>query len=283
MRAAEAMSRNDHDQATERAARSGPGAGRRRSHRVDLRRGGIGRVARSGSSARPARDERPRRTAEARNRVLTVTVVDLTAEERDLVTRMRLGDTEAFERFAEAYIPPLFRFASARLDRDRDLVPDVVQSVVAKALDRLDGFRGDAPLLAWLCVCCRNEIAGLYRKRARRPPEVALEGGAAELAQAARSPESEEPEALLLTSERRTLVHVALDRLPAHYAQALEWKYLEGLSVIEIARRLELSPKATESVLTRARGAFRTAYSGLDAVAPANEAGSPPTLLGGAP
>ena len=283
MRAAKAMARSDHE-AAERKARCGLRPGRGRSHRVDVRRTGVGRVARSRSSGRPAPFAKPRRTVETRNRVLSVTVVDLTAEERELVARMRRGDADAFERFAEAYVPALFRFASSHLDRDRDLVPDVVQNVVAKALDRLGGFRGDAPLLAWLCVCCRNEIAGLYRKRARRPAEVALEGGAAELAEAARAPESEPPEALLLESERRSLVHVALDGLPAHYAHALEWKYLEGLSVIEIARRLELSPKAAESLLTRARGAFRAAYSGLDAIAPANEAGSPPpTLLGVAP
>ena len=41
----------------------------------------------------------------------------------------------------------------------------------------------------------------------------------------------------------------------------LQWKYLDGLPVKEIARRLELAPKAAESLLTRARLAFRKSFS----------------------
>jgi DNA-directed RNA polymerase specialized sigma24 family protein len=64
-------------------------------------------------------------------------------------------------------------------------------------------------------------------------------------------------------AEVARLVHVALSQLPRHYGNALEWKYVEGASVKEIAGRLALSPKAAESVLTRAREAFRDAFSAL--------------------
>jgi RNA polymerase sigma-70 factor (ECF subfamily) len=198
--------------------------------------------------------------------MLSIAVVDLGAEERELLARLRNGEEGAFETFAEAYVPALFRFASAHLDRDRDLVPDVVQSVVTRAIDKLDGFRGDAPLLAWLCACCRNEIAGIYRQRGRRPAEISLDAPANAPVKDALATHAEGPELLLLARETRTLVHVALDRLPSHYAHALEWKYLEAIPVIEIARRLELTPKAAESLLTRARVAFRGAILDLAAV-----------------
>jgi RNA polymerase sigma factor (sigma-70 family) len=58
-------------------------------------------------------------------------------------------------------------------------------------------------------------------------------------------------------------VHAVLDRLPPRYGRALEWKYLEELSVKEIARRLEVGPKAAESLLTRARLAFRDAMASI--------------------
>ena len=54
-----------------------------------------------------------------------------------------------------------------------------------------------------------------------------------------------------------------LDGLPARYGDALEWKYVEGLPVVEIAARLAVSPKAAESLLTRAREAFRDAFATL--------------------
>ncbi len=59
------------------------------------------------------------------------------------------------------------------------------------------------------------------------------------------------------------LVRVTLDALPESYADALEWKYMQGWSVNEIADKLRVGPKAAESLLTRARQAFRDAFGAL--------------------
>ena len=45
------------------------------------------------------------------------------------------------------------------------------------------------------------------------------------------------------------------------YADVLEWKYVRDLSVADIAARLGRSAKATESLLTRARAAFRETFT----------------------
>jgi len=68
----------------------------------------------------------------------------------------------------------------------------------------------------------------------------------------------------LLATDRaqlRDAIRVALDYLPAPYGDILEWKYLRDMSIGEIASRLGRSPKAAESLLTRAREAFREAFS----------------------
>jgi DNA-directed RNA polymerase specialized sigma24 family protein len=52
----------------------------------------------------------------------------------------------------------------------------------------------------------------------------------------------------------------------------MEWRYLEGLEVAQIARRLELSYKAAESLLSRARKAFREAYEQMTGNQDAEEA-----------
>lgn len=46
---------------------------------------------------------------------------------------------------------------------------------------------------------------------------------------------------------------------PRADGSALQWKYLEGLS----AQRMEIGQKAVESLLTRARDAFRDGFSSL--------------------
>jgi len=184
-------------------------------------------------------------------------------DEREFVRRMIAGDEAAFELFADEYIPALYRFAAKRLDGDRELTSDIVQTTICKAIAKLSTFRAEAALMTWLCACCRNEIAGHFRKKMRPIHEVDLETveetSAAELGTAA----PEGPESATLRSETSRLVHVALDELPPHYGQVLEWKYLENLPVKEIASRLDLGPKAAESLLTRARDAFRRAHARL--------------------
>ena len=200
--------------------------------------------------------------------------------DRQLVERMLGGDESAFAAFGDRYFAAIYRFALARLDGDRELTREIVQSVMTRTLSRLETYRGEASLLTWLCACCRNEVRMQRRRRRSAPVEVPLEAPAPlpaprsagsaverELVPAAghRAAPLPSPEAALLRRESAHHVHAALDLLPAHYARALEWKYVEGLPVADVAARLQTSPKAAESILTRARAAFRRGYLDLDA------------------
>jgi RNA polymerase sigma-70 factor (ECF subfamily) len=172
--------------------------------------------------------------------------------EKALVKRMLAGDEAAMEELADSYFPALYRFALARLGGDTEMAREVVQATVCKALAKLETFRGEAPLLAWLCACCRNEILMGFRQKQRQTKVVALEEEIAS--------DRDPPEGALARKERVRHVHAALDLLPPRYARALEWKYVERLSVKEIGERLRLGAKAAESLLTRARQAFRQGY-----------------------
>ena len=185
--------------------------------------------------------------------------------EAALVREMLAGDESAMEAFADRYFPGLYRFALARLGGRTDLARDIVQTTVCKALAKLESYRGEAPLFSWLCVCCRNEIAMHFRKLKHRPRLVELDESAPAVScDWARSNPEGSPMRALLAEERTRRVHEALDHLPPDYARALEWKYLEHVPVKEIAGRLRRSAKATESLLSRARGAFRETYEHLE-------------------
>jgi len=189
------------------------------------------------------------------------------AEEQELIARMRGGDEEAFASFAASYLPALYRFALRRLGNDRELAQEIAQETVVKVIERFDSFRGEAALFTWICACCRNEIAGHFRRRARRPVEVELRAEAESvmadvLPLAARRPLG--PEQRLIEIEHRELVHLALDRLPKRYAEAMEWRYVDELSVGEIAARWTCTYKAAESTLSRSRAAFLEVYLELE-------------------
>jgi len=77
------------------------------------------------------------------------------------------------------------------------------------------------------------------------------------------APASDDPLRRCDRAELTRLIHAVLDRLPGRYGDALEWKYIEGHSVEEIGQRLGIGHTAAQSLLARARVAFR---DGLEAV-----------------
>jgi len=197
-------------------------------------------------------------------------------DDRALVRRMRAGEEAAFEEFFEANFQGLYRFAMVRVDRDHELAKELAQAAICKGIERLDTYRGEAPLFSWLCSICRFELTAHFRRLRRRPPEVQLpeesliaRGGLDSIPF-----ELGDPENQLLRREVARLVHVTVDHLPPHYRRVLEWKYVDGLPVREIAGRLELSLKAAESLLTRARQTFRDDFSVLVAAPAGSPSGS---------
>ena len=200
----------------------------------------------------------------------------LRIDDRRLVNRMQKGEEAAFEQFFEAFFHPVYRFALARMGQETELAKEIAQATLCTALAKLGTYRGEAALFTWLCSICRFEITGYFRRARRAPPEVhLLEEGTMLRAVLESLPDGlDDPEQDLLRRELARLVHVAIDHLPAHYARILEWKYSDGLSVKEIAARLGVTPKAAESLLTRARQAFRDGFASLarqrEALAPGN-------------
>jgi RNA polymerase sigma-70 factor (ECF subfamily) len=179
-----------------------------------------------------------------------------------LARRLMAGDEAAFEEFFADYFPRLYRFACARLAGNEDAVEEVVQSALIRGIDKLHTYRGDAALFTWLCTLCRREIAA-WLERSGRTAEVALIDDQPEIRAAleAFAAARDDPETELRRRELARLVEATLDHLPVRYADALEWKYMDGMSVDEIAARLGLGYKAAESLLSRARQAFREGFS----------------------
>ena len=185
--------------------------------------------------------------------------------ERELVRRMLGGDERAFDEFFDAYFPRLFRFAVLRL-RDQDAAEDLVQNSLIAAVRNLGSWRGEATLFTWLCTICRREISA-WEKRTSRHVIVSLAEDDPGLRAALDSigAAADAPDAGLARADTGRIVQLALDHLPPRYSRALEWKYLEDLSVDDIAGRLQCTPKAAESLLTRARNAFRDAFAAVQA------------------
>lgn len=183
------------------------------------------------------------------------------ADDKQLIQRLLAGDERAFEAFFNAYFARAYRFALPRLNGDSEAAQEVVLSTLTKAMRSLSDFRGDSALFTWICQICRNEAVDHIRAR-QRSKHVVLIDDHPELRQAIESIEAPEEYDLVKNyghAETGRLVRVVLDRLPNTYGDALEWKYIEGESVEVIGERLGIGTTAAQSLLARARVAFREA------------------------
>jgi RNA polymerase sigma-70 factor, ECF subfamily len=108
---------------------------------------------------------------------------------------------------------------------------------------------GDAPLsVPWLIGVARHKLADHWRRRAR---DERLRERVGE------PPEPEDPWDAHLDAVRAADV---LHGLGGHHRAALTLRYVDGLSVPEVAGVLDRTVHATEALLVRARKAFRKAY-----------------------
>jgi RNA polymerase sigma-70 factor (ECF subfamily) len=193
-------------------------------------------------------------------------ITNPTSSDRVIVRRLLDGDEAAFRDIFDAFFPRLYRYALARVGGRTEDARDIVQQTFCKAFERLDSYRGEASLYSWMCQICRNTLIDMARRQNLQVQRLSVadtDDAIQAIVETIRAPESDGPEQQLARMHLLRLIQTTLDYLPGHYGDVLEWKYIEECSVNDIAARLAIAPKAAESLLTRARGAFRKAITAI--------------------
>ena len=182
--------------------------------------------------------------------------------DRQLVKKMLGGDERAFNQFYQGYAPKVYRFCKARC-HDEAGCQDIVQQTLSNAMRYLQSYRGEASLLTWLCQIARKELAKWYESHAEMAQTFSIDADDLLKAAIESLPANLDGAGDGGGGDTIALVHLALDSLPAAYGDLLEMKYIEGLSVKEIAARTNTSDTAVQSLLARARSAFKAAFTDL--------------------
>jgi RNA polymerase sigma-70 factor, ECF subfamily len=169
------------------------------------------------------------------------------ARERLLRRAVLAGDAGAWRLWYDEAAPRLSAYVRWRCAGLDDMADDVLQETWLTAVRRVRHFDpARAAFSGWLLGIAANVLRNHLRRQRRRGTVQPL---SAEPAAPVEGPER----------ERRLEIARVLAELPPHYEQVLRAKYLDGQSVAAIAAARGESPKAVESLLTRARGAFREA------------------------
>ena len=177
-------------------------------------------------------------------------------DENGLHNAVLRGDEGAWRVFHDQCFDSIYAFIDFRTGHRQDLTEEVVQEcwmIAVRRIERFDPAR--SRFENWMRGIAANVLRNHWRTR-KRPESIE----AAEEISMDSSMDSNPGSRIELAEQ----IGMALTTLPKRYRNVLHAKYEEKRSVIEIARKWGESPKAVESLLTRARGAFREAYTGLE-------------------
>jgi len=158
----------------------------------------------------------------------------------------------SFQSVFDRCFGEIYSYVAYRLAPDCDAAQDVTQEVFLAAFERWNSYRGDGTVLSWLRGIARRKVADHLRAKIRGhcPLEMQIHADSA----AASQPGHE---------ERWLLLAQVMRSLPEDYVELLEEKYMEGLSVLQIAQKWDKTEKSVESALSRARNMLRNNFQRL--------------------
>ena len=173
----------------------------------------------------------------------------------ELVRKILTRDKKALHTMYRMYAPKLMRYISVKVASYQD-AEEILQDTMFSFLEAIRDFHGRAKLTTYLFSICQHKVIDYYRRKKLRHFVFSQMPYLEELVSPLLSPEEELDAAVL--KERLKKAFMAI--LP-RYRTVLELKYIESLSVQEIARKIACTFKSTESQLFRARQAFVSAFS----------------------
>lgn len=171
-----------------------------------------------------------------------------------LIEDILQGRREAIEAFYITYAPKMRKYLRYRLSEHED-IEAFTHDILLEVIDSLPLFKRKSSLLLWIYKIAHNKLVDFYRKKKIK---AVLLSRIPYLEIVAR--EVYDPEFQFEKNKLRDKIQEALRNMSHTYREILLLHYEEQKSIKEIALEMELSVKATESLLFRARQQFKKNY-----------------------
>jgi len=172
------------------------------------------------------------------------------SNDKELIEQVIKKNPKAIRIFYQKFKPKLKKFITKKAQTPAD-AEDIVQETLISAVRALPGFQFKASVFSWLCSIAKHELVDFYRKK--KIKTVLLKSEFLEtIASKALS-----PEANYLKNELKLEIKKVLKNLSEGYFKILRLKYIDQLTMATIAEKMNLTIKAVESRLSRAREKFK--------------------------
>lgn len=166
--------------------------------------------------------------------------------EPDQIARAASGDRVAQAALVNRNMPIIYRVAY-RMLQDRAEAEDVTQETFLRAWKVLPDWQPKAKFSSWACTVALN----LCRDRLRKKKPVLMDELPERVDTALR------PEEALASQQAQAGIAAKIAALPERQREALTLCALEGMTNIEAAAAMDVSVRALESLLARARRTLR--------------------------
>jgi RNA polymerase sigma-70 factor (ECF subfamily) len=191
----------------------------------------------------------------------------VSADDPQLLARLRKGDQAAFEVVVRAWSPMMLRVARAHV-RSNATAEEIVQEAWLAVIKSLDGFEGRSALRTWVF----RILVNVARRHGRIEAKAMVELDAPTVDPARfrdtdgpphghwrdeATPDDWGPEPALLAGEFRGVLTAALAELPERQRAVVELRDVHGLDAEEVCALLDVTSANQRVLLHRGRARLR--------------------------
>lgn len=169
-------------------------------------------------------------------------------DDNTIIEQILNGEKQAYTMLVKRYQQKVFQLCIGFLHNDDDAA-DLTQEVFIKVYQKLSSFKGDAQFSTWLYRIAVNMSINFQRKRKFQSLFQRIENEKESFQIAGEN----DADQYLKKEEQKQMVKTVLDKLPTNQRKAIVLSHYDDLSNNELAEVMQLSVKAAESLLFRAR------------------------------
>ncbi|MDT8715721.1 RNA polymerase sigma factor [Clostridium sp. 19966] len=178
-------------------------------------------------------------------------------EEKKLIKRCQSGDKDAFQKLITRYHPYVYKFLM-KICQDENIAEDLVQETFMKIIRSIEKFdvHGKSKFSTYIITVCRNCYIDYYRKNKKLLRNIPIDENL--------KIQCSNLEELIITKVTAENIEKELEKLPEEQKIAIRMKYIEGMTLKEIGKELELESKTIKSRIHHGIIKLRKVFEGDD-------------------
>ena len=173
-------------------------------------------------------------------------------DEHTLIYRTQEGNIEAFNPLVNKYQPRIYACILKRV-KDIETAKDLTQETFLKAFVGLPTFRGDSAFSSWLYRIAKNLCIDYYRKQKTENNTTPLQT----IDERCIIDTHPDPSQDMETQERRWVLRAAIRHLPPMRKKVFLLRYVQELSIKDIATCIQRSEGTVKTHLYKAHHQLR--------------------------